>query len=109
MILSIFSSIRSKLIGIFVLIKVVPLLVLAVFAWQAAEQLGAKVTERSTEMADKMLGTIKSVGDTVIADASRALDDRSREAIERLTTDTARAIAGFLYDRDQDIAQAAAV
>lgn len=109
MILNRVSSIRSKLVCIFVLIKVVPLLALAALAWQGAELLGAKVAERSTSMADKMLGTIKTVGDTVIDDASRALDDRSREAIERLTTDTARAIAAFLRDRDQDIVQAAQV
>ncbi len=100
-------GIRAKLIGIFVLIKVVPLLLLALFAWQAAKQLGENVTERSTAMADQMLGTIKTVGDTVTLDATRALDDRSSEAIERLTTDTARAVAAFLYDRDKDVLQAA--
>ncbi len=109
MILNKFTSIRAKLIVIFVLIKVVPLLLLALFAWQAAEHLAAHVAERVTGMTDKMLGTIRSVGDTVIQDASRALDDRSREAIERLTVDTAHAIAGFLYDRDRDIVQAAQV
>ncbi len=102
-----FPGIRAKLIGIFVLIKVVPLLLLALFAWQAAKQLGENVTERSTAMADQMLGTIKTVGDTVTLDATRALDDRSSEAIERLTTDTARAVAAFLYDRDKDVLQAA--
>lgn len=109
MILNRISSIRSKLVCIFVLIKVVPLLALAALAWQGADILGTKVTERSTGMADTMLGTIKMVGDTVINDATRALDERSREAIERLTTDTARAIAAFLRDRDQDIIQAAQV
>ncbi len=100
-------GIRAKLIGIFVLIKVVPLVLLALFAWQAAKQLGENVTERSTSMADQMLGTIRTVGDTVTLDATRALDERSSEAIERLTTDTARAVAAFLYDRDKDVLQAA--
>jgi PAS domain S-box-containing protein len=102
-----FPGIRAKLIGIFVLIKVVPLLLLALFAWQAAKQLGENVADRSTAMADQMLGTIKSVGNTVTLDATRALDERSSEAIERLTTDTARAVAGFLYGRDRDILRAA--
>ena len=102
-----FRSIRSKLIGIFVLIKVVPLLLLAAFAWYAARELGASVADQSARMADTMLEAIKSVGETVTRDSAQALDDRSREAIERLTTDTARAIANFLHDRDGDILQAA--
>lgn len=58
-------------------------------------------------MADAMLDTIKHVGKTVTDDSIRALDLRSREAIETMTTDTAREIATFLYDRDADIRQAA--
>lgn len=98
-----FQSIRSKLISIFVLIKVIPLIALALFAWAAATQLGDDVIDRSGRMTDGMLNTIQSVGDTVIEDSTEALNDRSREAIERLTTDTAQAVANFLYDRDQDI------
>jgi len=104
-----FPGIRAKLIAIFVLIKVVPLLLLALLAWHAAKLLGENVTERSTGMADQMVGTIKTVGDTVTQDAVRALDERSSEAIERLTTDTARAVANFLYARDADILRAAQV
>ena len=101
-----FAGIRAKLIAIFVLIKVVPLFLLALIAWKATENLGASVLQRSTGMADQMLATIRSVGDKVTEDAARALDDRGRESLERVTTDSARAVAAFLYDRDQDIRQA---
>lgn len=97
------ESIRGKLISIFVLIKVIPLIFLAFFAWNAANDLGKSVTERSAEMTDGMFETIQSVGNIVIDDSTKALDNRSREAIERLTTDTAQAVAKFLYERDQDI------
>jgi signal transduction histidine kinase len=60
-------------------------------------------------MADAMLDSIKTVGKTVTDDSIRALDLRSREAIESLTTDAAKEIADFLYDRDRDIRQAAAL
>lgn len=103
------KSIRAKLISIFVLIKVIPLIALAVFAWHAAVQLSDEVTDRSGRMADGMLETVKTVGETVIDDSTQALDDRSREAIERLTTDTAREVARFLYARDQDIMLAASL
>jgi hypothetical protein len=103
------SGIRGKLIGIFVLIKVVPLLLLAGFAWYATSQLGADVSAKAGSMADAMLSTIKSVGQTVTDDSIRALDLRSREAIESLTTNAAKEIADFLHDRDGDIRQAASL
>lgn len=103
------AGIRGKLIAIFVLIKVVPLVLLAWFAWHATSQLGGDVSEKAASMADAMLATMKSMGKTVTDDSIRALDLRSREAIEALTTDTAKEIAGFLYDRDNDIRQAASL
>jgi len=103
------GGIRGKLIAIFVLIKVVPLILLAWFAWHATRQLGDDVSVKAGSMADAMLSSIKTVGETVTQDSIRALDLRSREAIEALTTDAAREIAGFLYDRDHDIRQAAAL
>lgn len=100
-------SLRAKLVLIFVCIKVVPLVLLAWVAWSAADHLARTLAQRAAGMADSMVGTIREVGNKVTSDAIRALDDRSREAIERLTTDTARAVAGFLYERDADILLAA--
>jgi len=101
------GGIRGKLISLFVLIKVVPLLLLAGFAWFATSQLGEDVSAKAGNMADAMLSTIKSAGKTVTDDSIRALDRRSRDAIEALTTDAAKEIARFLHDRDADIRQAA--
>ncbi|MDQ8021752.1 MAG: ATP-binding protein [Moraxellaceae bacterium] len=103
------AGIRGKLILIFVVIKVVPLLLLAWVAWSAAQALSVSISGRATAMAEGMLGSIRQVGEQVTGDAIAALDDRSREAIERLTTDTAQAVATFLYDRDADILQAAQI
>ena len=94
---------RGKLIAIFVLIKVVPLLLLAGFAWNAASRLGEDVSGKADGMAEAMRATIGSIGKTVIDDSIRALDLRSREAIEAMTVETAHEIADFLYDRDRDI------
>ena len=101
------GGIRGKLITIFVLIKVIPLLLLAWFAWYATSRLGDDVSAKAGGMADAILVTMKSMGKTVTDDSIRALDLRSRDAIEALTTDTAKEIANFLYDRDNDIRQAA--
>ncbi|MBS0346074.1 MAG: HAMP domain-containing protein [Proteobacteria bacterium] len=101
------KGIRAKLIAIFVVIKVVPLVLLALLAWSMAQRLGQSVSGQAESMAEVMLATVKQVGDAATGDAIRALDDRAREGMERLTTDTARAVAAFLYDRDSDVRQAA--
>ena len=101
-----FKGIRAKLIGIFVLIKMIPLVLIAWYAWHASQQLGEEVSSKAGNMAEAMLSSIKTVGKTVTDDSINALDLRSREAIETLTTDTAKEIADFLYDRDRDIRQA---
>ena len=99
-------GIRAKLIAIFVAIKVVPLVLLAWYAWQAAQGLGEGVSYRALQMADAMRVTQQQTGKTANNDAVNALDERSREAIESLTTDLARQVADFLYDRDKDVLQA---
>jgi two-component system, sensor histidine kinase len=106
---SLFNGIRAKLIAIFVVIKVVPLVLLAWFAWHATTQLGDDVSSKAGSMADGMLSTMNVVGKTVTDDSIRALDLRSREAIEALTTDAAKEIADFLYDRDRDLRIAASL
>ncbi|MCB1959848.1 MAG: HAMP domain-containing protein [Rhodocyclaceae bacterium] len=72
-------------------------------AWAAAQRLGSTVSDEATKLADQTITTVREVGTEASNDAIRALDDRARQAIERLTTDTARAVATFLYDRDVDI------
>lgn len=102
-------GIRSKLIAIFVAIKVVPLVILAWYAWQAAQGLGEWVSQRALQMADAMSTSQQQTGKTANEDAVRALDERSREAIEAMTTDLARQVADFLYDRDKDVLQASRI
>jgi signal transduction histidine kinase len=102
-------GIRAKLILIFVLIKVIPLLALAAFAWQGQRWLAERVSEDVIGMTRSMRETTEQVVAGTTNSAIRALDDAARESLERLTTDTARAVAAFLYDRDTDIRSAALV
>lgn len=46
-------------------------------------------------------------GKIAVNDTVQALDNRATAEIERMTTDTARAVADFLYHRDADILFAA--
>ncbi len=78
-------SMRAQLIIIFLVVKVIPILLLTVIAWQQIVNLG------------------NLLRDIAVADSSAALNASAVENIERLTTDTANEVASFLYARDADI------
>jgi len=78
-------NLRAKLITIFLVVKVIPLVVLTVVAWQQIVSLGT---------------TLQNIA---VSDSSAALNASAVESIERMTTDTAQRVASFLYDRDDDI------
>ena len=63
-------GIRAKLILIFVAIKVVPLVLLAGYAWQAYQGLGEGVSARALQMAEAMRITQQQTGKTANDDAA---------------------------------------
>lgn len=78
-------GIRLKLIMIFLLVKVVPLITLMLIAWRQINVLGGQLRE------------------IAVTDSSKALNDIAVENIERMSTDAAGRVAAFLYGRDDDI------
>lgn len=100
-------GIRSKLIALFIVIKVVPLVLLALVAWQGVTALGNNMSTQTDGLTTVVRETVDSMGSRFSKEAESALDRRAQEELERLTTDTARAIADFLHERDEDILQAA--
>ena len=100
-------GIRAKLIIIFILIKVLPLLALAWFAWHQVSGLVQKIhtSYEGATLESQQMG--KEIVQLASKDSIRALDEKSQEAIERLASDTAQNVARFLYERDHDIEQAA--
>lgn len=102
-------GIRAKLIFLFILIKVVPLVLLALLAWEGVTRLGAGMTERAGSLGSEVRSTVTEMSATFSDSAVIALNDRARAELERLTTDTARSVADFLYDRDHDVMLAAQI
>ena len=100
-------GIRGKLITIFIFIKVIPLILLAWLAMNEVNKLGVSVSSQSAQMAKDTKDIVGQIGGLATANSIIALDEKSRESIERLTTDTAREVASFLYERDEDILTAA--
>ncbi|MDR1657713.1 MAG: response regulator [Deltaproteobacteria bacterium] len=78
-------GLRAKLIIIFLLVKVLPLILLAVIAWRQVTIQG---------------DTLKDIS---VKDSSNALHDIAVENIERMSTTLAAEVASFLYSRDDDI------
>ena len=78
-------GIQTKLILIFLVVKVIPLILLAAIAWREFIIQG---------------GVLKEIS---VHDSKTALNDIAVDNIERMTTDTALKVANFLYGRDGDI------
>ncbi|MCL1805494.1 MAG: response regulator [Clostridiales bacterium] len=78
-------KLRPKLIIIFLVVMVIPIMLFSAFAWSQFSSLG------------------RLLRDIAVSDSSKALNDMAIESIERVTTDTAKAVAEFLYQRDEDI------
>ena len=84
-------KLRPKLILIFLFVKVIPIVLLTVIALTQITHLGNVLREMA------------------VTDSTNALNDSARDNIERMTTDTAIDVARFLYSRDADIQQLAAI
>lgn len=102
-------DIRGKLVLLFILLKVIPLLILATLAWQQINHLGESMSGYFLHQEHQSINLLSSIGDIAVNDSVEALNERARHDIERISTDTAISIARFLYARDSDIHLAAAL
>ncbi len=100
---------RGKLITIFVVIKVLPLILLALLAWHQSWLLGDELYERTRDLTTRSNEALQKAGLIAVNDVVTALDNRATEDIERMSTDTARHVADFLYARDSDVLLAASL
>jgi PAS domain S-box-containing protein len=78
-------GVRGKLLTIFIVVKVIPLILIALLAWYQITQLGTSLREQA------------------VNDSVSALNHGAVENIERMTTSIADEVATFLYGRDADI------
>ncbi|GHU29143.1 hypothetical protein AGMMS50256_13370 [Betaproteobacteria bacterium] len=100
-------SVRVRLILVFIVIKVLPLVLLVWIAWSQTQKTEENLKQHIENLVATADKAIHQVGDLAIDDAVDALDARATEEIEHLTTDTANRVADFLYGRDSDIRYAA--
>jgi signal transduction histidine kinase/CheY-like chemotaxis protein len=96
-------KIKSKLILLFIVIKVLPLLLISFIAIEGARSLNHYFEKSTKESFIKSKEIIENTADTAIKDSIQALDKKSQNAIERLSFELAEEIANFLYERDRDL------
>ena len=98
---------RAKLIIIFVIIKVIPLVLLTLIAWGQFRYLAGELNRRTGELKNKANEALVKMGEVAVKDSVSALDNSAIIRLERTSTDLAKLVAEFLYERDDDILYAA--
>ena len=96
-------SIRIKLIIIFILIKILPLLLLAYIAYEGVLKLDGYLTKSTNFLFNQSKEIIINTANASIEDSIKNLDKKSQESLEKVSYEIANQVANFLYERDKDI------
>ncbi|UTJ07587.1 ATP-binding protein [Arcobacter roscoffensis] len=96
-------SIKVKLILLFILIKVIPLLIITYIAYTGAIKLEEYLQNSTRFLFNQNKEIIMNTANESIEDSIKNLDKKSQLAIERLSFEIAQKVAAFLYERDKDI------
>ncbi|RXK15167.1 two-component sensor histidine kinase, partial [Malaciobacter mytili LMG 24559] len=96
-------TIKTKLILLFILIKVIPLLLIAYISYEGVLKLDEYLRSSTKFLFNQSKEIILNTANESIEDSVKNLDKKSQLAIERLSYEIAKNVANFLYERDKDI------
>ncbi|MCT7600513.1 sensor histidine kinase [Aliarcobacter butzleri] len=96
-------SIKIKLIIIFILIKIIPLLFVSYIAYEGILKLEQYLNKSTNFLYNQSKEVISNTANASIEDSIKILDKKSQESLERLSNEIALNIANFLYERDKDL------
>ncbi|MCV6606943.1 MAG: ATP-binding protein [Campylobacterales bacterium] len=96
-------NLRLKLIGIFVLLKILPLLLIGYIALEGVKAVGSLYEKNLVKTLKKSEEVVANTADLTIQDSIHALDSKSQDSIEKMSVQIANQVAEFLYERDRDI------
>lgn len=97
----------TQLLLLLLVVILIPMVLIAAIGESAGKRLQDSVRGSIAEMSEALLAVAPEMRDAAVARASEGLDERVRQEIERMTTDLARQVARFLYERDNDVLYAA--
>ena len=96
-------KIRTKLIVLFVIIKVIPVLLIATIALLGMDALYQLFSHNTQQLRETTKEVVSSTASIAIEDSIIALDRKSQNSLELLSARIAQQTADFLYERDMDI------
>ena len=96
-------NIKIKLIVIFIVIKVIPVLIISSIALFGIRSLFSFFNNSSLSIETTARDVITSTATLAIEDSILALDRKSQNSLEILSIQIAQEVANFLYERDSDI------
>ena len=96
-------SIKAKLVIIFILFKVIPLLFLAGIAIVSFKEIDTLLKRSSSDIIQSSQHAIEKTTNTALSESIKALDAKSQSNLEHKTVIIADQIARFLRERDEDI------
>ena len=100
---------RTKLIIILVLTTTVPLIIITIIAVMQSRQLTKELYLRADGLKTDAFNALSTMGQIAASNSEDALNSRAVIQLERISTDIAKQIAAFLYDRDKDILSASMI
>ena len=96
-------KIRTKLISLFVVIKVIPLIIISYLAYEGIRYLAEIFNQESKTTLEKSYEVVENTANIAVANSIKALDKKSQEALEVLTNNVALDVSSFLYARDKEL------
>jgi signal transduction histidine kinase len=96
-------SIKIKLIIIFLLIKILPLLLIVYIAYEGVLKIDQYLTKSTNFLYNQSKEIIINTANASIEDSIKNLDKKSQESLEKVSYEIANQVANFLYERDKDI------
>lgn len=96
-------KIRTKLIILFIFIKVIPLIFLAVITLLGIYSLSDFFTDNTNQLKETTKEVVTSTANIAVEDSILALDRKTQESLEKMAGRIAMSVSDFLYERDDDL------
>ena len=96
-------TIKVKLILLFIVIKIIPLLIISFIAYEGVINLEKYLNNSTRYLFNENKEIILNTANASIEDSIKNLDKKSQLSLERLSFELAKNVANFLYERDSDL------
>ena len=96
-------KIKLKLLLFFIIVKVIPVILLALIAYIGTINLNRYLDLYTSRIFKENITTLKDTTNEVIEDSINQIDKKSQESLEKITFQIASSVAEFLHERDNDI------